>query len=157
MKKIVLTLMSTCLAACSSLNPKTEELQQSPICKVWKEEALGGKKVIDVEGEVAKQKQTCWVLNSLLCSYTDYTFNGFSTEIRSSLPPEDKAIAHLEGNRITKISMAGITVDSIELNESRADYEIQGPFGPKQKMAVEYNSRCTKRQAALGLMAMLAQ
>ena len=111
--------------------------------------------VVEVEGELAKQKQTCWIMNTWGCSYTDYQFkDGSTTEIVSSLPPKDKPIANLKGDMLA-IDMTGAKVEPFELKADHADYELKGLVGPKQNMHVEYNQACSKRQAALGLMTMV--
>jgi hypothetical protein len=157
MKKMMILLPLILSLGCASLSPKTEDLQQSEDCKVWKDGALGSKTVVTVDGEVAMQKQTCWIMNMFGCSYTEYSYKNGSSEMKSSLGDTDKTIARLEGSRITSVSMAGITVDPIELKDGRADYSVQGPIGPKQKMVVEFSKSCTKRQAALGLVSMIAK
>lgn len=155
MKKGILILAMMTMAACSSFNPKPEELQAAPTCKVWKEGALGMTYVNDVEGEMAHQKMTCWLWNSVLCSYTDYTFkSGDSGDVVSSLPPADKPIAHLDSGKM-HIFMTGATSDPFTLNNGKAQFMVQGPIGPKQTKSFEYNKSCTQRQAALGIMALM--
>lgn len=157
MKKMTIVLTLILSIGCASLSPKTEELQQSADCKVWKDGAMGSKTIVTLDGEVAKQKQTCWIMNMFGCSYTEYSYKKGSSEMKSSIGDSDKTIARLEGQRITSVSMVGITVDPIELKDGRADYALQGPIGPKQKMTVEYSKSCTNRQAALGLVSIIAK
>src|SRR5687768_5638707 len=97
MKRLTVFTTVILLTACSSLVPKTEELKQSPKCTVWKDGPLGSKKVVEVEGEVAKQEIKCWVLGMYACTYTNYTFKENGSDIKSSLPPADKTIATLNG------------------------------------------------------------
>jgi hypothetical protein len=158
MKKPIILLQllfSVALGGCSSMSPKTEELRQANTCKVWKDGLLGTKHVAEVKDELARQKVKCWIMDTFGCTYTDYTFKENSSEIRSSLPPADKTIAKLEGSRLS-VSMRGITVDPFELGEDHADYQYKGIVGPKQTGKVEYNRSCTKRQAALGLLTIIA-
>lgn len=156
MKKIYLIFAALVFtSSCANLSPKTEELKQANKCMVWKD-GLIGKEVVEVEGEIAKQKQTCWILNMFACTYTDYTFKNNSNEIRSSLPPADKTIAKLEGDKLS-VSMTGATVAPFQLKAGRGDYELEGPVGPKQSKSFEFNESCTKRQAALGLLTMIAK
>ena len=68
---------------------KTEDLKKANKCMVWTDGPLGSKHVTEVNGELAKQQQTCWLMNAFLCTYTDYEFKPGSSEIKSSLPPED--------------------------------------------------------------------
>ncbi len=157
MKKIILSMFAALVfASCSTFFPKIEELQQAPQCTVWKDGLIGNKEVVVVEDELAKVKVTCWIAGMLACTYTDYTFNGKTNEIRSSLPPEDKTIGTLVGNKMN-VDMTGAKVETFELKNGHAEYWMQGPIGPKQKKSAEYNSRCTTRQAALGIISMIAK
>lgn len=156
MKHIIGILVALTMAACSSLVPKTEELEASTECTVWKEGPLGTKVVLTVEGEVAKQKITCWVMNTFLCNYTDYFYKKGTSDILSSLPPADKVIGKLDGKRLS-VNMKGITVEPFEFYDGRADYKLQGPIGPVQNKTVFYNKSCTVRQAALGTLATIGQ
>jgi hypothetical protein len=156
MKKMIALLVGITMLACSSMSPKSEELKQSSQCTVWKEGPLGTKSITVVDGEVAQQKQTCWIMNMFGCTYTDYTYKGTSNEILSSLPPADKAIAHLDGNKLS-VNMAGVTIEPFELKSGKADYTLQAPIGPKQSMTVEYNNACSNRQAALGILTVIAK
>lgn len=156
MKKILILFILS-LSACTSFQPKPEELRQTNKCMVWKEGLLGQRFVAEVEGELAKQKQTCWILDMFACTYTDYTYKDpKSSEIQSSLPPADKTIAKLEGNKLS-VDMTGIKVEPFELKKGKADYKLKGPFGPEQVMSVEYNESCSTRQAALGLLTIIAR
>lgn len=146
----------TTLTACSSFQPKPEELKAASTCEVWKEGRFGERYVTEVQGEVAKQKMTCWIMNTFACTYTDYTFRGSSNEILSSLPPADKAIGKLDGDKLS-IDMTGATVEPFQLKSGVAEYKLQGPVGPKQAMKVEFNDACSKRQAALGIMTLVGR
>ncbi len=59
---------------------------------------------------------------------------------------------------MSRIDLTGITVaEPFQLKDHHADYGLKGIVGPTQKMAVNYNAACTDRQAALGLMTMIAK
>ena len=154
MKKIILTITLLFLSACSTFNPKVETLKESPVCTVWKEDILGGRHPVEVKEEQADMKVTCWVMNMFACTYDHYTFVDKNT-IQSSIMGS-KVQAKLEGNKMTLDSM-GVTVDPFVLKNGRAEYMIQGPVGPKHSSLVEYNDKCTVRQAALGFMAVMGQ
>ena len=157
MKAVVLTLALVLVSGCASLSPKTEDLQKAEVCKVWKDGPLGSKTVVEVKGELAQQQITCWIMNMWGCTYTDYTFAApGSPEIRSSLPPKERPVGHLVGRKVT-VSMGGITVDPFELGQGKANYMLAGPIGGKRPHTVEYNSKCTPRQAVLGLFTMIAK
>lgn len=156
MKKYIILTILLVSSACSSLNTKTEELQASPKCEVWKDSSIGLRYVADLNQEIAKQKITCWVMDMFLCSYTDYTFRDNSSEVLSSLPPADKAIGKLEGDMLS-VSMTGIKVEPIKIGDRIAAYELQGPVGPKQSMKVEFNQNCSKRQVAVALLSMIGR
>ncbi len=144
------------MSACSSLTPKSEELREAPKCTVWKDGALGSKHITEVDGELAQQKMACWVMNTFMCSYTDYTFKENSSEIKSSLPPADKTIATLDGNRMT-VNMRGLTVEPFVIGKQSAVYNFEGPIGGRQVSTVEFSKSCTTRQAALGLLVLIGK
>lgn len=156
MKKIFLLIIALSFVACASLSPSNEELQGLNRCVVWKNGPIGTKPMVTVEGELAKQKITCLIMNMFVCSYTNYTFKEGTNDIVSDLPPKDKVIGTLNGQKMT-VNMTGITVDPFEIGKDRADYMLQGPIGPKQSMSVEFNQRCSTRQVALGLLAIIGR
>ena len=156
MNKIILVTTITLLASCASMEPSNEELATAPKCTVWKDGLLGSKNTIEVEGDVAKQKRACWIMNMFLCSYTDYKFKDNGIEIKSSLPPEDKTIATLNGTKMT-VAMTGITVDPFELKKGYADVVYQGIIGPKQNAKIQFSPSCSMKQAALGLLTVVAK
>jgi hypothetical protein len=155
MKKAFMLFLIMTVAACATVNPKPETLHQETQCKVWREDTFGIRHVATVEGELARQKMTCWILDTFLCSYTDYTYRENTSEILSSIGDHDKTIAKLEGQKLS-VNMNGVSVDPFELKGQKASYMLQGPFGPKQNKTVEYNKNCTTRQAALGLLTILS-
>lgn len=156
MKKLILILTSITFFGCATLNPSKDELRKAPQCTVWKDGPLGTKHIAVVEGELAKQKMTCWVMNSFLCSYTNYTFRSGTNEILSDLPPKDKTIATVNGKKMT-VDMKGITVQPFEIGENQITYSFKGPVGPVQTHNAEFNDKCSTRQVALGLLTIIAK
>jgi len=153
MTKVILLKVTLLSLGCSTLMPKTEDLQKSPTCQVWKNGAMGSKIVATVQGERTKQKQTCWIMNMFGCTYNEYKYQSGGQDIAVN----DKTIARIEGQRISSISIPGVTVDPIDLKNNLINYELKGPIGPKQAMTVEHNESCTKRQVAVGLMSIITR
>lgn len=150
MKKLML-IGTLFLTACSSFNPKPENLKESKSCMVWQKDMLGVIVAREVVEEKAKQQSTCWVMNMFLCSYINYTFRPGTTEILSDIGDKDKAIGKLDtkANQIS-INRSGVDVDPATIKNGRIEYMLQGPLGPKTARTVEYSPSCTVRQAALG-------
>lgn len=148
MRLLILPLIF-CLTACSTFSPKPEELKTADKCMVWQPDTLGIVQTREVEGELARQKMTCWVMNMFLCSYINYTFKNGTGEILTDIGDKNKPIGKLESNVIS-ISRTGVKVDPALIKDGRIDYELQGPIGPKQNKTVFYNEKCSVRQAALG-------
>lgn len=155
MKKIfILALVLT--AACSSLK-STEELQTSNKCQVWKDGPMGGKYAADIEGEKAKQKLNCWVMDVFVCSYIDYTFRSeASPEILSDIGDKDKMIGRFDGKKMS-IDMTGLKAEPFELGKGSTEVAFKGPIGPVQKATIHHNQSCTPRQVALGIMTVLSR
>ncbi len=154
MKNFFMAVIVLSLTGCASMQPQVAELQRAKVCSVWKEGQLGIRYAVEVPGEMAKQKITCWLFNSLLCSYNEYTFAGpQSSEIQSSVLG---TVGKLEG-KVMSAKITGSTIDPFEIQKGKAAYSIQGPIGPKRAELVEFNDKCSKRQAALGVMALLGK
>ena len=139
------------LNSCSSMQPNVEELQNAKTCEVWKQDTLGIRHAAEVKEEMSKQLISCWVWGMFLCSYNEYTFAAGSSEIESSVLGK---VGELKGNSLS-LHLTGSTVKPFEIKNGRADYMIKNIVGPEHASSVEFNEKCTVRQAALGLVALI--
>ena len=155
MKKLTFVIPLLMLSACSSLNPKPEEMKSAKVCTVWKEDTIGIRHPVEVPEEKSSYKVTCWVMNSFLCTYDEYAFKPGTNQISSKLFG-DKISAQLDGNKMS-VKAIGTTIDPFEIKNGRIEYDIKGPIGPKHRDLVEYNSACSNRQAAVGFLAVMGK
>lgn len=148
MKKLICLLIL--VSGCASL-PQPEELKARPQCVIWKNGPLGTRYIAEPEGDFVKTKRACWIMDTFACTYNEYTFNKTNEIIYNG-----DAIATLSGRQI-KVNMQGVKAAPFELGKTQASYDFQGVMGPMQHMTIEYNEPCTAKQAALGVMALIAR
>ena len=141
------------LSACSTFLPKPEELKARPNCVVWKEGPLGARHIVEPEESLLAVPRSCFLLNMYMCKYTNYTYSGDKDVV---IKIEGKEVASLNDRRMTVPSDVS-KIEPFNLGKNSAEYAMQGPFGPKQNMKIEYNDQCSLKQAALGVVALLAK
>lgn len=150
--KIIMAIAMMSVAACSSFQPKEEELKQSKTCNVWKEDRFGVRRSVEVEPNKAKQKMTCWIMGMFACAYNNYSFQN-ETEIKSDMLGK---VGELKGNTMS-IQITGSTITPFQIKKelAQAEYQIKDKVGSERTSKVYFNQQCETKQVALGVAALV--
>ena len=143
------------LSSCASLMPKDKDLQEAPICKVWKPQFIAGLKFIsDVEGEKAQYSGECslWGCKKV---YSEFKNGNEIYNSNSGLLKLETKIGRIEKQNLFLESPIG-NISTMDLKTSPVSYVIE-LGGTKKTYEVQFNKNCSARQVALGISSLMAQ